>query len=188
MVDWCHLLRLLVMLVGPVVLSHTPLLLAQDSNNVLGLPAVPQRPAAPVSAAGSAANKNAAVAKPSDAQIKAVLTGKITAASFYQDGLITLRVSTERSFIGSETRAQALQAARLIQRDVRLACGPLCKPADMPSPVLQADNTLSFEIVVEGYAGSLSNADMMNLVRGKRIKEAAQPAPALTPTSAASSP
>ena len=81
-----------------------------------------------------------------------------------------------------------MQAARLIQRDVRLACGPLCKPADMPAPVLQADNTLSFEIVVEGYAGSLSNADMMNLVRGKRIKEAAQPAPALTPTSAASSP
>ncbi len=166
------------LLVSMLGLGHTPLLYAQDANNVLGLPAVPQRPAAPL-AAGASASPKAVTTKPTDAQIKSVLSGKITAASSYQDGLLTVRVATEKTFVGDAARAQALQAARLIQRDARTACGKLCKPAAMPVPAIQADNTLGFEIVVEGYQGNMSTPDMINLVSGKRVGAAAQTAPAV---------
>ena len=175
-------------------LGYAPALHAQDANNVLGLPAVPQRAAAPPTAAASGARK-AAPTQPTDAQIKSLLTGRITAASTYQDGRITVRVTTEKTFVGDVQRAQALQAAKLIQRDVRLACGNLCKPAPMPLPAIQADNTLSFDIVVVGYQGSMSTPNMINLISGKRVSAAASAAPAVTtpetpaaPASAASRP
>lgn len=187
MAEWLKRACIRVMFVCSLGLSLTPSLHAQDANNVLGLPAVPQRPAAPASGTAPANNKPAA-ARPTDAQIKAVLSGKINAATSYQDGLVTLRISTERLFIDSEQRARALQAAKLIQRDVRLACGTLCEPAPMPAPALQADNTLSFDIVVKGYVGSMSNADMINLVSGERVKGATQVAPAAVPARAASRP
>jgi hypothetical protein len=171
----CHTL-LLASLFGLLGLGQVPLLYAQDANNVLGLPAVPQRPAAPPTAGASAAQK-AVATKPTDAQIKSVLSGKITAASSYQNGLLTVRVTTEKTFMDNAARAQALQAARLIQRDARLACGNLCKPATMPVPVIQANNTLSFDIVVDGYQGNMSTPDMINLISGKRVGAAAQTAP-----------
>ena len=151
--------------------SHLPLLHAQDSNNVLGLPAVPQNPAP----GASAAKKPAVPAKPSDADIKLVLAGNLKLASFYPEGLIIVRVATDKTFVGDALRVQALQAARLVQRDARLACGKLCKPAPMPAPTLLPDNTLSFDIVVSGYVGVMSTADMVNLVSGKRVGPAAKP-------------
>jgi hypothetical protein len=151
--------------------SHLPLLHAQDSNNVLGLPAVPQGPAP----GASATKKPAAPAKPTDAEIKSVLAGNLKLASFYPEGFIIVRVSTDKTFVGDAVRAQALQAARLVQRDARLACGKLCKPAPMPAPELQPDNTLSFDIVVSGYEGIMSTPDMINLVSGKRVGVAAKP-------------
>lgn len=156
----------MVMLVGNTALLH-----AQDSNNVLGLPAVPQGPAA----AASTAQKPATPVKPSEAEIKSVLSGNLRLASFYPEGLIIVRVATDKTFVGDALRAQALQAARLVQRDARLACGKLCKPAPMPAPTLQPDNTLSFDVVVSGYEGAMSSADMVNLVSGKRVGPAAKP-------------
>ena len=156
-----------------LMLGHIALLHAQDANNILGLPAVPQIPAAAASA--SSAKTPAAPAKPSEADIKSVLSGNLKMGSYYQDGLITLRVVTDRTFVGSALRAQALQAARLVQRDARLACGKLCKPAPMPAPALLPDNTLSFDIVVSGYKGAMSTPDMINLVSGKLVGPAATP-------------
>ena len=151
--------------------SHLPLLHAQDSNNILGLPAVPQGPAA----ATSTGKKPATPVKPSDAEIKSVLSGNLRLASYYPEGLIIVRVATDKTFVGDVPRAQALQAARLVQRDVRLGCGKFCKSAPMPAPTLQPDNTLSFDIVVSGYDGVMSTPDMVNLVSGKRIGAAAKP-------------
>lgn len=151
------------------VLGYTALY-AQDANNILGLPAVPQGPAA----AASAGKKPAEPAKPSDAEIKSVLSGNIRLASFYPEGLVIVRATTDKTFVGNVVRAQALQAARLVQRDARLACGKLCKPAPMPAPTLQPDNTLSFDVVVSGYEGVMSSVDMINLVSGKRIGAAAK--------------
>ena len=39
----------------------------------------------------------------------------------------------------------------------------------MPKPTFQPDNTLSFDVVVSGYQGAMSSADMVNLVSGKRV-------------------
>ena len=155
---------------------------AQSSNNILGLPAVPQQaqqPQAPGSSPVVAKPGNAPV-QPTDADIKSAISGNIQLASFYQGGLVTVRIVTDKTYIGSVPRAQALQAARLAQRDVRLSCGKLCKPAPMPAPTLLANHTLSFDLVVSGYAGILSTTDMVNLVSGKAIspggKVAAAPA------------
>ena len=148
-----------------LLVGNTALLHAQDANNILGLPAVPQGPAA----AASTAKKPAVPMKPSDADIKSALSGNLKLASFYADGLIIVRVTSDKTFVGDVLRAQALQAARLVQRDARQACGKLCKPATMPAPTLQLDNTLSFDVVVSGYEGVMSSADMVNLVSGKRV-------------------
>lgn len=86
-----------------------------------------------------------------------------------------MRMTSDKTFVGEVLRAQALQAARLVQRDARQACGELCKPAPMPAPTLQPDNTLSFDVVVSGYEGAMSTADMMNLVSGKRVGASAKP-------------
>ena len=169
-----------------LLVSHLPLLHAQDSNNILGLPAVPQGPPAPAAAA-SGVKKPAVPAKPSDADIKSALSGNLKLASFYQAGLITLRVSTDKTFVGDAVRAQALQAARLVQRDTRLACGKLCKPAPMPAPTLLPDNTLSFDIVISDYEGNMSTVDMVNLVSGKRVGAATPTAPVATPPSSPAS-
>ncbi len=187
----CRRLLLVSSLLGLLGLSHAPLLSAQDANNVLGLPAVPQRPATPA-ATGASGGQKAVSNTPTDAQIKSVLSGKITAASNYQNGLLRVHVTTEKTFVGDAARAQALQAARLIQRDARTACGKLCKPAPMPAPTIEADNTLSFDIVVQGYQGNMSTPDMINLVSGKRVGAAKQAepvaadAPATPPTGPAS--
>lgn len=168
-------------------LGHTAL--HAQSSNILGLPAVPQTPAA--SASGPAAARptptptpSAAPSAPTDADIKSALSGSIGLASFYQDGLITVRVTTAKTFVGSVPRTQALQAARLVQRDVRLACAKLCKPGPMPAPTLQADNTLRFDVVIADYVGTLSTADMVNLVSAKAIGPGGKvvPVPVPVPT------
>ena len=101
-----------------MLVCNTALLHAQDSNNILGLPAVPQGPAA----AASTGKKPATPVKPSEAEIKSVLSGNLRLASFYPEGLIIVRVATDKTFVGDAVRSQALQA----------------------------DNTLSFDIVVSG--------------------------------------
>lgn len=157
-----------------LLLSHPPTLHAQDANNILGLPAVPQNPAPAASGVKKPATPVTA-AKPTEADIKSALSGNLRLASFYQDGLITVRVATDKTFVGNAARSQAIQAARLVQRDARLACGKLCQPAPMPAPVLQSDNTLSFDVVISGYEGQMSTVDMVNLVSGKRVGPAAKP-------------
>lgn len=150
---------------------------AQNSNNVLGLPAVPQTPQVPQGSA-SGAKPGALPTTPIDTDAKAAISGNIKLASFYQEGLVTVRVVTDRTYVGSAPRAQALQAARLVQRDIRLSCGKLCKPGLMPAPTLLPDNTLSFDLVLNGYAGILSTADMVNLVSAKPISPGAKAVPA----------
>jgi hypothetical protein len=56
----------------------------------------------------------------------------------------------------------------------------------MPSLAIQADNTTSFDIAVEGYQGSMSTPNMINLVSGKRISAAVPACPADAPPNSAS--
>ena len=176
-----------------LVASYSPMLQAQGSNNILGLPAVPQTvPASPGLKASQATGSRAASSppasaptalpvRPPDADIKSAISGSIKLASSYQPGQVTVRIVTDKTYVGNELRAQALQAARLVQRDIRLSCGKLCKPGVMPEPKLLADNTLSFDLILGGYAGLLSTADMINLVNARAISPGSQtpPAPAV---------
>ena len=162
-----------------LLLAH-PAADAQDGANVLGLPAVPQTPQV-VRPSPSSSKPAAAPGTPNDSDIKSALSGNISLASFYQVGLVTVRVTTTRAFVGNAPRAQALQAARLIQRDVRIGCGKLCKPGPMPAPSLLANNTLSFDMVISGYVGTLSTADMVNLLNAKAIGPGGKAAPAPVP-------
>lgn len=163
-------------LCAALLLVGTAALHAQDSNNVLGLPAVPQVPQPPAAAGASGpAAKPAAASAVSDAQIKSALSGNMSLASFYQPDLVTVRVTTAKAYLGEVPRVQALQAARLVQRDIRLSCGKLCKPGPMPAPTLQANNTLIFDLVLSGYAGKISTADMVNLISAKPIAPGSQP-------------
>lgn len=180
MADVFKFMRMAAMCTGLLAASHAPLLQAQDSNNILGLAPVPQSPAP----SASAAKKSTTPAKPTETDIKSVLAGSIKLVSFYDGDLLTVRATTAKAFTDAKSREQALQAAKLFQRDARPACGNLCKVTSTPPPKLLEDNTLSFDVVVKGYAGQMSVADMINLVSGKRISAAAPAAPA----SAASKP
>ena len=147
---------------------------AQSSNNILGLPAVPQQAQAPGSSPVALRPGNAPI-QPTEAEIKSAISGNIKLASFYQEGLITVRIATDKTYVGTGPRAQALQAARLVQQGMRLSCGKLCKPAPMPAPTLLANNTLGFDLVLSGYAGVLSTADMVNLLSAKPISPGTKP-------------
>jgi hypothetical protein len=163
---------------------------AMAQPNILGLPAVPQNtvvatPAPVASAAGAkAAPKTAGTAKGAasgatsgasaagaalinDVDIKAVLNGGVTMASSYTSTLATVKVTTNASYKGDLLRAQAVTAAKLVQRDVRLACGKQCKAAKMPAPKLRSDGKLEFDLVIDSLPRALSSDDMMNMLLGK---------------------
>ena len=164
-----------ILLLALLTLSVGPNLYAQDSNNILGLPAVPQGPQAAASAGATGSAGSKTPAKPTEAEIKSILAGNLKLTWSYPDGKILVRVVTEKTFVDKAQRAQALQAARLLQRDVRIACGKLCRPEPMSAPTLQPDNTLSFDVVVSGYKGTMTTADMINLASGKPVGPAVKP-------------
>ena len=143
---------------------------AQDSNNVLGLPAVPQG----ATSAASGAKGATAPAKPLEIEDKSLISGPMELASFYRPGEVTVRVVTQKTFAGPELRAKALKAARLVQRDISLSCGKLCTPGLMPAPVLLSDNRLTFNLVLAGYIGQISSPDMINLVTAQPISPSTQ--------------
>lgn len=175
-----------VLLVTAVGLSLSHFAQAQTQTlNILGLPAVLQRPAsAPLppaatpalnaaqataaKSAASAASRPVAAEQVRDAGVKSVLSGNVKLASTFAGNLMTVRMITANTYAG-ELRSKALQAGRLVQRDVRTACAKLCKPAAMPAPQLLPDGTLQVDMVVDGYGGQISIADMVNMMMGKRI-------------------
>jgi hypothetical protein len=175
---------------------------AYAQGNVLGLPAVPQTPIAEpqpaASGAGPKPGASAAAAQPqvTDADIKSVLNGGVIMASSYTSTLATVRITTNTPYKGDARRKQALTAARLVQRDVRVACGKQCKPASMPAPKILPDGKLQFDMVIDGLARALSNDDMMGLLLGRPLpvvaagpgaaaSAAAKPIPAVSSARAA---
>jgi hypothetical protein len=189
---------------------------AHAQANVLGLPAVPQNPVQPAASApgpapagnpgapasGAAKRKPAAAASAAsaasaaraapqspqinDADAKAVLSGGVTMASSYVGKVATVRVTTNNTYPGEALRRQALNAARLVQRDLALSCAWQCKPAPMPAPKVLADDKLQFEMVIDNYPRVLSYDDMIAMLLGKPL--AVTPKPAVTATAAPPTP
>ncbi len=165
--------------------------------NVLGLPAVPQSPAAstPGAAPGSAvgasaarktasgAGANPASAVPlSDSQIKSVISGGVTMASSYVLRTATVRVTTNNIYQTEEQRKTAISAGRLVQRDLRISCGKQCKPAaNMPTPKILPDGKLQFDMVIDDYPRVLTQDDMIAMVLGNPLAVLPKTAPASAP-------
>lgn len=152
--------------------------------NVLGLPALPQTQIAPpaaVSPAGKKAANPKVAAKPAqsvnpaaatnvnDANAKSVLNGGVTLASSYIDTRAIVVVTTNAPYTGDVVRKTALQAAALVQRDVRLACASVCTPMPMAKAKFLPDGKLQFEMVIEGLGRVLSDQDMINMVLGRPV-------------------
>jgi hypothetical protein len=162
---------------------------AQSQPNVLGLPAVPQTPAASAPAPGaSAARKPASgVAPPlSDSQIKSVISGGVTMASSYVQRTATVRVTTNNIYQTEEQRKTAISAGRLVQRDLRISCGKQCKPAaNMPAPKILPDGKLQFDMVIDDYPRMLTQDDMIAMVLGNPLAVQPMAAPASAPAAPA---
>lgn len=180
-----------------VLCSASATVLAQPESNVLGLPAVPQikapsevapsatpgtpsagKPGATLGASAPKAGASAPVNQAAnDSAIKSVLSGGVTMASSYNNTTTTVRVTTANTYPGAVLAAQAIQAARLVQRDLKLSCGKLCKPAPMAAPQILKDGTLQFDMVIDGYQGQLSNDDMLSMMMAKPLPVPAAPKP-----------
>jgi hypothetical protein len=183
---------------------------AQYEPNILGLPAIPQKPPAPPapqasasapkapasatsaargrSPASAASASKTAPPPPDDNTAKAVLSGGVTLASSYVGALSTVRVTTNSPYQGEALRAQAITAARLVQRDLRVSCGTQCKPAAMGAPQILKDGKLQFDMVVEGFTRTLTQEDMIAMVMGRPLAVvAAKPAAAPSVTSVTAS-
>ncbi len=134
--------------------------LAQEAN-ILGLPATPQ-----TAASGAKGAPAPSVPLIRDVDSKAILSGGMQMASSYQGKITTVRVTTVNPFTSPEQRAQALAAARLMQRDVPLSCGKQCKSAAMPEPKLLPDGKVQFDLNIEGFPRILDREDMINMIKG----------------------
>lgn len=184
--------------------------LAQPGANVLGLPAVPQnkapsevapatpgassaaKPGAKPSVNPSASAPNAGASAPgsqatNDSALKSVLSGGVTMASSYGNTTTSVRVTTANTYPSAALAAQAIAAARLVQRDLKLSCGKLCKPGPMAAPQVLKDGTLQFDMVIDGYQGPLSSEDMLSMMMAKPlpVPAAVRPATQVPPPAAA---
>ncbi len=157
---------------------------AQESN-ILGLPAVPQTTA---SGAKIVPNTGPLIR---DVEAKAILSGGVQMVSSYLDKQAMVKVTTINPFATEDQRRQAVEAARLVQRDLPLSCQSQCKPArTMASPKILPDGKLQFDMVIEGFPRLLDRDDMVNMIKGVPLaqKAAAPVKPASAPKSAASKP
>jgi hypothetical protein len=140
---------------------------AQETN-ILGLTPVPQTTA-------SGAKVAPAPSGPliRDVEGKAILSGGMQMASSYAGKITTVRVTTVNAFTGADQRAQALAAARLMQRDLPLSCAKQCKIAAMPEPKLLPDGKVQFDLNVEGFPRVLDRDDMVNMIKGVPLAQKA---------------
>jgi hypothetical protein len=152
---------------------------AQNDNNVLGLPAVPQN-----TASGATPGKSAPGLAMNDNDIKGILNGGVTMASSYEGSVAKVLVTTNAKYTKAQHK-QVLQAAQLVQRDVAVSCGKLCKPARMPPAKLAATGQAVFDLWIDGLGRVLSSDDMKAMLMGQPL---APNPPASAATAAASSP
>lgn len=134
---------------------------AAQEVNLLGLPVTPQ----------TTASGTKVVPVPQgplirDVNSKAILSGGMQMASSYAGKLSTVRVTTLKAFTTPQDKTDALAAARLMQRDVSLSCGKLCKSGPMPEPKILPDGKVQFDLVIDGFARVLQSDDMINMIKG----------------------
>lgn len=112
-----------------------------------------------------------------DLQAKAVLNGEVQASVSYQGKDVQVLVLSKKRFHKPVQQAQAVQAARLIQRDVAVFCGSHCQALPMPMPQLQASGQLRFVLRLTGLGRQLFQEELQALLSGSTGLTAAQPKP-----------
>ena len=113
---------------------------AQEAN-VLGLSAIPQpKPgSAPPAGVGATAAKGAvATAANRDA-----IGGELGLQHSAREGVGRLVVTTRTPFTTAGARSTALDSAKLVQKELALACGKQCKPVAMPTPKILSSGQLA---------------------------------------------
>lgn len=120
-----------------------------------------------------------------DLQTKAVLNGKVQASVSYQGKEAQVLVLSKKRFHTAAEQGRAVEAARLIQRDVAVFCGSHCQALPMPSPQLQAGGQLRFVLRLTGLGRQLFQEELQALLSGSTGLPAAQPDGALERSSAA---
>lgn len=108
-----------------------------------------------------------------DLQTKAALNGQVQASVSYLGQEAQVLVLSKKRFHQAAEQAQAIQAARLIQRDVAVFCGQHCQALPMPSPQLQADGRLHFVLRLTGLGRQLFQEELQALLSGNAGLDAA---------------
>ena len=111
----------------------------------------------------------------SDLQSKAVLNGLVLASVTYSGKEVQVLVQSKKRFSRAAEQARALQAARLIQRDVAVFCGSHCQALPMPAPQCLADGQLRFVLRLRGLGRQLFQEELQALLSGSTGLPAAQP-------------
>jgi hypothetical protein len=144
--------------------------LAQEAN-VLGLPAVPQPKPGSAAAAGSPAAAKPAAAPASSPAIanRELLAGEVGIQHSALGGIGRIVLTTRTSFGTAGTAGNAIAAARLVQKELALACGQQCKPQKMAAPKILSSGQLEFELVFSPLHQHLNQAQFLAALQGKPL-------------------
>ena len=107
-----------------------------------------------------------AAAAQSDEQIKAALNGAIEARAHYLGEVTMVKITTKRLYHTPQEKQQALQAAKLIQRDVANFCQTSCTAEAMLEPLVLRNGQLIFSLRFKGLGRQLFQEELQTLLQG----------------------
>lgn len=142
---------------------------AQESN-VLGLPAIPQPKPGSTSPAGAASGASAAKGTAVSAVAsRDAISGELGLQHSAREGVGRLIVTTRTIFATAGARSSALDTAKLVQKELTLACGKQCKPIAMTAPKVLSSGQLEFELAFAPLHQHLSQAQFLAALQGKPL-------------------
>ena len=107
-----------------------------------------------------------AAAPQSDEQIKAALNGAIEARAHYLGEVTMVKVTTKRLYHTPQEKQRALQAAKLVQRDVANFCQTSCTAEAMLEPLVLRNGQLIFSLRFKGLGRQLFQEELQALLQG----------------------
>ena len=103
----------------------------------------------------------------SDEQTKAALNGAIEARAHYLGEMTMVKITTKRLYHTPQEKQKALQAAKLIQRDVANFCQASCTAEAMLEPLVLRNGQLIFSLRFKGLGRQLFQEELQALLQGQ---------------------
>ena len=103
----------------------------------------------------------------SDEQTKAALNGAIEARAHYLGEMTMVKITTKRLYHTPQEKQKALQAAKLIQRDVTNFCQDSCTAEAMLEPLVLRNGQLIFSLRFKGLGRQLFQEELQALLQGQ---------------------